>query len=117
MDQLVIYYLRGDKCWVAHSLRTDQVGTGKHPLEAMVDAMKAIRQVMALAQDDPSINPWREAPQRIQKLALKSELLPDVVSQLALRMANGLWPPNLTVAVEASSTSRPLRADLLSVGY
>ena len=79
--------------------------------------MKAIRQIITLAHDDPTINPWRQAPARVQKLAAKSQPLPDTIAEVALRMANGLWPENLRIAVEPANTSKPLRADLLAVGY
>ena len=68
-ETIVIFYAAEECHWEAHGLRTDQVGCGKSPLEALTDAMRAIDQVFALAKDDISVAPLREAPKEIQDMA------------------------------------------------
>jgi hypothetical protein len=68
-DTVVIYHSPEDGCWIAHSLRSDQIGTGRHPIEALADLIKAIKQVFDLAKRDKTIAYLREAPAEIQALA------------------------------------------------
>lgn len=48
-DTCVIYYSREDKCWVAHSVRTDQIGMGDCVVHALADLMRAVEQVLRIA--------------------------------------------------------------------
>ena len=54
-DRYAILYSVEDNCWVAHSILTGQIGTGDSPADALADAIIAVRQVVALADADPSI--------------------------------------------------------------
>jgi hypothetical protein len=94
-DTVVIYRSSKDRCWVAHSLRTDQIGTGRHIIEALADGIKAVQQVLALAHEDESIEPFREAPPEIRKMAERAKPLPGEVYEIACKMARGEWPQYL----------------------
>ncbi|MGC9261671.1 MAG: hypothetical protein ACP5I8_16525 [Phycisphaerae bacterium] len=75
-DTAVIYHSTEDNCWIAHSLRTDQIGTGERVVDALADLIRGVRAVLRLAQKDESIAYLREAPPEIKKLATRSRKLP-----------------------------------------
>ena len=104
-DTVVIYYSREDRCWVAHSLRTDQIGTGNRIVDALADVMRAVDQVCALAASDSSIAYLREAPAEIRKLARRAKKLPGEIHEIAHRMARGSWPRDIRVDVTPTRQS------------
>ena len=57
-----VYWFSVDNCWIAHSMYTDQIGTGETPVEALQDMVKAVDQVFELAKEDETVQPWRYAP-------------------------------------------------------
>lgn len=61
-DRRVVYCSRQDRCWIAHSTLTDQIGTGETIIEAMVDLLRTLEQLLELARQDPSIQIYRRAP-------------------------------------------------------
>jgi len=91
-DKVVIYESREDGCWIAHSLRTDQIGTGDCVVEALADAIKAIDELVALAEEDGSVALFRPAPAKIRRMAETAAKLPREVYEIAHRRARNTWP-------------------------
>ena len=102
----MIYWSKQDECWVAHSLRTDQIGLGQGPVYALADMIKAVDQVMDVAAEDASITPWREAPARVQNMVEKADVLPREMYEVAHRMALGEWPKHLDIVDVKPPTRR-----------
>ena len=98
----VIYWSKQDDCWIAHSLHTDQIGHGAGPLYALADMLKAVQEVMALAGEDETIQPWREAPPRVQKMCKAADPLPKETFEVAYMMAHGQWPEYLKIEMSRS---------------
>ena len=96
-DVFAIYYSKDDNCWIAHSIRTDQFGTGDCIVDALVDGMKAVDQVVALAQRKPNVKIFCDAPAKIQQIARKAKRLPDEVFEIAHKKLYGEWPKDLEV--------------------
>ncbi|MGA2501239.1 MAG: hypothetical protein ABSH20_26165 [Tepidisphaeraceae bacterium] len=99
IDRLIVYHSAEDDCWIAHSLRTDQLGTGDCIVDAMADALKAIRQVAALAARDKTVALFREAPRDIQQLAAHARSLPAELFEIAHKMVTGAWPDDMPVDI------------------
>lgn len=97
MDTFAIYFSKTDKCWIAHSLRTDQFGTGDCVLNAFVDGMKAVDQVIELAGKHKDIDILHEAPKEIKEIAKHAMHLPDEISEIAHKKLYGKWPKELPV--------------------
>ena len=91
-DKLVVYWADDDAVWVGHSLRTDQIGVGDSPVEALADAIKAVLQVKELADEDETIALFRDAPADIQRMAEEAQPLPKELYEVAHWMATGRWP-------------------------
>lgn len=96
-DVFAIYYSKKDKCWIAHSLRTDQFGTGDSLVDALVDGMKAVDQVVALAKKQPKVKLFCDAPAEIQQIAKNAKRLPYEVYEIAYKKLYGNWPKDLEV--------------------
>lgn len=94
-DIYAIYFSKSDKCWIAHSLRTDQFGTGDCVVDAFVDGMKAVDQVIELAKKQPDIQVLRDAPEEIQQIAKNAMRLPDEIFEIAHKKLYGEWPEEL----------------------
>lgn len=99
METCVIYESRKDKCWIAHSLRTDQIGTGRDIIEALADLLCAVDQLLELAQEEPDIEVFRAAPASIQNKAATATRLPQEIYEIAHRKARGDWPVCIKVSV------------------
>ena len=109
-DEVVVYYSADDGCWIAHSLHTDQIGTGDRIVDSMAALVRGISAILKLAEADETIAFLREAPARIQKLARSAKALPLEVYEVAHKMATGRWPKYLTIEVTADSPETPLKA-------
>lgn len=94
-DSVLIYHSDEDGCWIAHSLRTDQVGTGERIVDALADLIKAVAQVCRLAERDPTVAYLREAPAAIRAKARRSKPLPREVYEVAYRVVHGDWPEEI----------------------
>jgi len=105
-NDCVIHWSKQDDCWIAHSLHTDQIGHGAGPLYALADMLKAVQNVMALANEDETIQPWREAPGHVHKMCEGAEPLPKEIFEVAYMMVHGEWPKHLRVQVECGSRRR-----------
>lgn len=96
-DKAVIYHSPEDGCWIAHSLKTDQIGTGDQVIDALADLIRGVRAVLRLAEKDESIAYLRDAPGEIKKLAARSKTLPREIFEVAYRRATGGWPKDWTI--------------------
>jgi len=105
-DTCVIYESRQDECWIAHSLRTDQIGTGGCVVEALEDLLRAIDQVMRLAAEDEDVQVFREAPARIRKMVRTAKPLPREIYEIAHKRVRGEWPKEFKPAFDVSSRRR-----------
>ena len=106
LGDCVIYWSKSDDLWVSHCLRTDQIGLGPGPVYALADMMKAVKQVMAVAVEDKTVQPWREAPERVQAMFAKGEKLPKEMVEVAYKMVHGDWPAYLKVECEPKPRKR-----------
>ena len=102
MDECVIYYSNEDDCWIAHSLRMDQIGTGPCAMEALSSLLRAVDFVMEDAAKDERLAYLREAPQDIQALKQIATRLPREVFEIAYKMAHGRWPQDAPLILDAS---------------
>lgn len=91
-DECLLYYSRSDQCWIGHSLRTDQIGTGDCVLDSLADLMSGIKKLLELAAEDETITIYREAPASIKKRAEKATLLPEEIFEIAYKKVYGDWP-------------------------
>ncbi len=93
VDICVIYASERDKGkWVAHSLETDQIGVGDCIVDALADLLKAIRQILDLADQEGDIAVFREAPARIKRMAETAQPLPREIYEIAHKRVHGEWP-------------------------
>ncbi len=99
-DTLLIYESERDKCWLAHSLRTDQVGMGACWFEALTDGIKAIDGIIALAEDMGDIAVLRNAPENIQEMARRAKELPEEICEIARKKLYGKWPDYVKVTID-----------------
>jgi hypothetical protein len=81
-DECVIYYSTEDASWIAHSLNTDQMGFGDCVVDALVDLMVGLQNLLALAQKE-NVEVIVQAPPEIQRLRQNARQLPDCLVQIA----------------------------------
>ena len=110
-DTCIMYFSKVDNTWIAHSLHTDQIGTGNNLLDALIDIMIGLNDLIALKNKDKSILLFREAPEKIQKLDQKAKHLPEEISRIAFRKIHGDWPKGLKFSVD-SIKKHCLRAEI-----
>ena len=91
----LIFWSDEDRCWIAHSFYTDQIGTGSNVLKAFTDMIRAVDQVFKLAQQDKSVVFHRRAPEKIFKRAKNALPLPEIFCNIAKEMAKKNWPDYL----------------------
>lgn len=97
----LIYYSPEDERWIAHSLHTDQIGTGECVTEALADLIQGLVNLFALAAEHPDIEIFREAPQNIKQMIRSAKPLPGEIFDIAYHRVHGDWPKDFAV----SSTS------------
>lgn len=100
-DTVVIYHSTEDGCWIAHSLRTDQIGTGTRIVDALADVIRAVDQVCAEAAADGSLAILREAPPEVQEILKTAKKLPGEIHDIAYKMVHGEWPKELDPDIKA----------------
>lgn len=96
-DTAVIYHSPEDGCWIAHSLKTDQIGTGEQVVDALADLIRGVHAVLRLARKDHSIAYLRAAPSEIKRRAAGSKKLPSEIFEVAYRRATGRWPQDWSI--------------------
>jgi hypothetical protein len=75
-DGILVYYSHQDRAWLAHSLRTDQIGCGDCILSAIESLLRGIKTIMEMSKADRSIEVWHEAPPAIQAKVKNAKPLP-----------------------------------------
>src|SRR4051812_47560136 len=95
-DEIVVYHSQEDGCWIAHSLRADQIGAGERIVEALADLIRGMVSLSDLAREDATIGLLREAPPEVQAIAAKSKTLPFEIFEVAHKMATGNWPKEIS---------------------
>ncbi|MBM4026221.1 MAG: hypothetical protein FJ280_12565 [Planctomycetes bacterium] len=115
VDQCVIYYARPDNCWVAHSLRTDQIGAADSVVEALAALLRAVDFILADAAEDPTLAVFRAAPEDIREMSRHAMPLPKEIYEIAHKMARGEWPKEFEF--EFKATHRPYVAEHHPGGY
>ncbi len=102
-ETCVIYKSLEDACWVAHGLRTDQIGMGDSIVEALADFMRAIDQVRKVAAQGRNVALYRPAPAEIRAKAKTARPLPREIYEIAHKKVYGKWPADLPVTVKPRS--------------
>ena len=111
-DEIVVYHSEEDGCWIAHSLRADQIGTGDRIIEAIADLIRGMVALLAMARDDHTINVLRDAPDSVQKIARESKTLPWEIFEVAHKMATGEWPDDLEPDFKPIDERTSFRAEI-----
>ena len=111
-DVAVLYHSPADGGWVAHSLRTDQVGTGDDMVRALADLIRGVNGLLAEAAADPTVAYLREAPADIPALAAGSVRLPAEVGQVARKIAGDTWPESIDPRFVPVAAAAAFTADL-----
>ncbi|MFA5422516.1 MAG: hypothetical protein WC374_01490 [Phycisphaerae bacterium] len=81
-DECVIYYSPEDTSWIAHSLNTDQIGFGDCVVDAIVDLMVGVSNLLELAEKK-DVAVIVQAPEEIQRLRDSAKRLPNSITQIA----------------------------------
>lgn len=72
-ESAVAYWSDDDGVWIAHGLRTDQLGTGETRDEALADLHRAVMPVLELADADESLAYLRESPPEFQVMPVVTD--------------------------------------------
>jgi len=115
-DTFVIFYSKPDECWVAHSLRTDQFGTGDCVVDAFVDGMKAVDSVCEIARRDRSVEIFHDAPNELFEIAKNAKPLPKEVYEIAHKILYGDWPEQIQPRFEVAHSVSFVRKRMEKVG-
>ena len=115
-DRCVIYHSTSDKCWIAHSLNTDQIGTGEQPLDALVELLEAIGHLLDFARKHKNVKVRRYAPRAVRKRAEKAILLPDELCGIAQKRVLREWPNEIKLVAEPVR-NRALAARITEVAF
>jgi hypothetical protein len=102
-DSALIYHSQENGCWIAHSLRTDQVGTGIDMGHALADLIRGVDGLLELAREDETMAYLREAPADIRARAAASKNLPREIYEVAHKIARGDWPKDIDPAFTAQN--------------
>jgi hypothetical protein len=111
-DRIVVYFSPEDQCWIAHSLRMDQIGTGERIVDAMATLIRGASAVLECAAEDETLAYLREAPEEIQQKARDAKDLPLEIYEVAHKMALGKWPAYLKVDVEPNENGGPFATNV-----
>ena len=106
----LIYYSQEDECWIAHSLHTDQLGSGKCVTEALADLMQGLKNLFALAIEHPDIEIFREAPDEIKRMIRNAKPLPGEIFDIAYNQVHGNWPEDF--AINSTSLRRKFKVEV-----
>ena len=93
-DVWVIYPSREDHGrYIAHSLRTDQIGVGECIVDAIVELTIALRTLAKETKRDPHLNPYRDAPTEVWDMLNRAKKLPAEVLEVAAMHLKGRNTP------------------------
>jgi hypothetical protein len=116
-EGIVIYFSQEDNCWIAHSLKTDQLGTGERIVDALADVLKAIHLIRDEAAKDRSLALYRDAPREIQQMFKKAKSLPGEIFEVAHKMVHGEWPRDWNPPEPKQETGAPFKTDIVKLAY
>ena len=89
-DTFVIYPSELEQgVWVAHSLNTDQIGTGECVLEAYVALLRALRALLEEAGKNPKLCLLNPAPKEVRDRCKHARRLPLEIVEIASMMLDG----------------------------
>ena len=111
-DVAFIYRSQEDDCWIAHSLRTDQIGTGIDMGRALADLIRGIDSLLQIAAEDGTVAYLREAPKEIQDRAAISKPLPKEIYEVAHKIARGEWPTEIDPSFQATDDDEEFTAEV-----
>jgi len=116
-ESIVIYSSKEDACWIAHSLKTDQIGTGDRIVDALADVLKAIHLIQDEARKDSSLAVYRRAPKDILAKAKKAKRLPNDIFEVAHKMVHGDWPADWNPPEPKRENVAAFKADIQEVTF
>lgn len=111
-DEIVVYHSDEDGCWIAHSLRADQIGAGDRIVDALADLIRCMHSLLEMAAGDESIKHIREAPEEIKAIARTSTPLPGEIYEVAHKMATGEWPADIQPDFKPTDEHKSFRAQV-----
>jgi hypothetical protein len=111
-EMFVIYESPEDKCWIAHGLQTDQMGYGDCVLDALVDYLRAIDQVLRAAAEEKDVQLLRSAPPEVQARLKTARPLPKEIYEIAHKRVRGQWPKDLNVEATPKSDDTIFKAQV-----
>jgi len=92
-DTFVIYPSEQEEgFWVAHSLNTDQIGTGECVLDAFVALLRALRILLAEAEKNPNLRLLNPAPKDVRDRRKHARQLPLEIIEIASMTLDGKPP-------------------------
>src|SRR5438876_4446658 len=99
-DSVLIYFSEEDDSWIAHSLRTDQIGLGDDVVTALSNLIRAIDSLIELCKEDRTLALFRDAPADVKKRARAAKPLRRELYEIAHLKARGKWPDDQPLKVE-----------------
>ena len=112
LDTAVIYPSPQTKGrWIAHSINTDQIGVGDCVLDAYIELTKAVTALLEAANNDPSIEVIRRAPDNICEKLRTAKSLPKEILEIAALKLTGQFP--VTPGKPWSTKEHPLAAPVV----
>src|SRR5665213_453784 len=115
-EPAVLYHSEEDACWIAHGLRTDQIGTGDRLVTALADLMRAVRALCEMAEKDESIAYLRPAPPEIFERFRNAKPLPKELSEISHKMAFGEWPSYLLADIRPEDENGSFTTEVVEAG-
>jgi hypothetical protein len=82
------------------SLRTDQIGTGKDVIDALVELLEAVGSLLVLSKKHTDIKVRRKAPAALRRRARRAIILPKELLEIALKIAIGEWPKQIKLSAQ-----------------
>jgi hypothetical protein len=116
-ESMVIYWSDEDKCWIAHTLKTDQIGTGERIVDALADVLKALQMIHEEASKDRSLAVLRDAPKEIQDMRRTAKKLPMEIYEVAHKMVHGKWPEDWNPPEPKKGKNKPFQAQIQDMAF
>lgn len=95
-DVWVIYPSQQDEGkYVAHSLRTDQLGVGECIVDALVELVLALRTLLKERRRDTRVDIYRDAPAEVWDMLNHAKRLPKEIEEIAQMRLEGKHPARM----------------------
>lgn len=114
-DECVVYFSGREGYWIAHSLHTDQIGVGRCALDALVELMIAVDDLLELAKTHDEIRIHRDAPDDVISRAKRAIHMPEELYMIAYKRARGKWPKEFKVVLPELNKHRAVKTELVAV--